>query len=241
MGLATVQLEYMLNAGVNIDAVFLRTWHPFCFQTNSGTITELSDIVNIQTKSAPFGCSKITIDVTTTACSGKVTFYDDIGARVTIGNWLHDFPVLPYSTPTAMTFKIETVTDALNRKIVWSGTPTITGGFHISGISAYGIPKYEGSSSGSGGGGSSGSTGGDYGGTGPGNHHSYYLTVENGHYVIVENASSDYNYDSVDWDNVNLISDPNVNTSALSRSVYINGSYDDDVRWREPYLALINN
>ncbi|MDR1553930.1 MAG: hypothetical protein LBS69_10805 [Prevotellaceae bacterium] len=244
----TVQLGYNLNGGNGIDVTYLRSWHYPLFLTNTGTITDLFYLINSSTKTASvspfFGCSSISVSLSNSICSGNVTYYDDDGSKAT-ALCLYDFPVLSYNSnePTTMTFKIETVTDYANRSVVWTGTPTIQFGYKITGISSSnGIPKYKGSSGGgSGGGGSSGGTGGDYGGTGPGmgNHHACYLVMENGSYTIAENASSTYDYNSVDWDNVSLISDPNVNTSALSRSVYINGAYNDDVRWNAPYLVLL--
>ncbi|MDR2650832.1 MAG: hypothetical protein LBC68_00750 [Prevotellaceae bacterium] len=237
----TINLEYGLT-GSFIDVNYLRNWHPVIFSTNTGTITDFFYLINSTTKNAPYGCSSISVKVSNNNCSGNIPFYDDDGTNST-PNQLLDFPILSNSVSTIMTFKVETVTDAFNYSIVWSGTPTIVGGFKIDRIAGYGIPKYKGASGGSGGGGGSGGTGGGSGDTGPGgsNHHAYYLTVVNGCYAIVENASSDYDYNSVDWDNVSLISDPNVSTSALSRSVYINGAYNENVRWNEPYLAVLSN
>jgi uncharacterized membrane protein YgcG len=246
--LTSVTLDYNLTLGDGINVNLLRSVHD-CFPTDIGTVTDLSKIVNATTRSTctgnvPTTCtySKITINTTSNNCYDKIVFYDDNGSKVKPEKWLYDFPKLyGASWQAIMDFKIETITDIANRSIIWIGSPTISNGRYIKSISAYGIPRYKGSSGGGGGGGSSGGTGGNYG-DGPGlggNHHAFYLTLENASYVIIENASSDYNYDIVDWDNISLISDPNVNTSALSRNVYTNGAYDNNVKWREPYMAVL--
>ncbi|MDR2065197.1 MAG: hypothetical protein LBP85_05765 [Prevotellaceae bacterium] len=219
----TVKLGYnFTNAPAAFDIAYFRTYHPYFTGTN-GEINYLSDIVNDFAGNAFYGGSSLKIDISSTACSGTVPFTATNSSHL-FANWLYFFPLLdvaPNST-ISMTCQIQSVKEIHNIYILWNCSPVVTAGGQISRIEATGIFKYPGSGSGA------------------------YIIIPiggnhpiHGGYSIIENASIDYDYDGINWDEVSFTTDDNVKTNTLSRSVYINGSYNNNVQWNEPvYLAL---
>jgi len=220
----TVNLSYnFAGAPANFTYADFRMYHP-AFTGQSGVVHNFDDIVNDFTANAYWGKSSMNIKIFSSNCSGSIPFLVTNSSNA-FGKWLYSFPLIdaPHTATKTATCNIESVKTIHGDYMKWSFNPVVEQGYgKITAMQGTGIVK----------------TSYTYGGI--------YLRpphgggVIYGEYIVIENASIDYDYDNINWTNINLLTDERLsNNYWLTRSVYIDGEYDDNIRWNAPVYCRL--